>query len=943
VLYNSRDSPATEADKLYFTMKIDQNQPYHSITAEESIEKLSSGKEGLTSDEADRRIEEYGRNELPEKGGTNPFLLFIKQFKDFLILILVIAAAIAWWAGHTADVYIILAVILFNAIIGFVQEYKAEKAIMSIKGMVKKKAHVIRDGREKEIPTEEVVPGDIIILTEGSNVPADARLLEKKNLRITEAALTGESMPAEKETDPVDENAPLGDRHCMVWKGTNAVSGTGKAVVVATGKNTQIGRIAVSMEEMETGDSNFRKKTSKLGKQMATIAIVTALVVFGIGYWFRDFEFEDILLVTIATLVSSIPEGLPVVISVVLAIGARRMSRSKAIVREFTATEMMGSVSIILTDKTGTITLNVLTVRKIFTGNGEELDVTGTGYRVEGELRSGDQVVEPGPTVQKQLAIAAFCNNASLANDDDQKEQADEKKNEKKSEEHAEDKDENEESVTGDPTEVAMLVLGLKTAIKEKEPFNKFHVKDDLPFSSEQKLRASLVDTGQTTEIFVIGAPEKLLELSTHWLGEDGPQEMTEEKKQEIHDKTDEWTGEAMRVLAQAYRKSDSGENLAPEDVRDLVWVGITGIIDPPRKGVRESIEECKTAGIRVIMLTGDHQKTAAAIARQVGIIEDGNGKDGKYPESIPATDLDVDDEKFDEYINNISVFARVDPHTKLKIAERIQASDTLVAMTGDGVNDAPALKRVDVGIAMGLRGTDVARDASDIVLQDDNFSTIVSAVREGRIVFENVKKTSYFLLITNFALITVIVTGLIMGLPIPLTAAMILYVNLVTDGLMDVALATEAGHGEIMQQPPVSKNASILTRDILPFLILISVLMVILSMVTFKYFLPEGLETARAATFLIVSMTQIFNAFNMRSLKETVFEFGIFTNKWINLAFIASVILQVAVIKIPAMRNLFGFDDLGIIEILVLFAISSIVLWAGELYKYLRYKKQYF
>jgi P-type Ca2+ transporter type 2C len=923
-------------------MKIDQNQPYHSFSAEDSIDKLSTRKEGLSFDEAGKRLEEYGRNELPEKGGTNPFLLFIKQFKDFLILILVIAAVIAWFAGHVADVYIILVVILFNAIIGFVQEYKAEKAIMSIKGMVRKKAHVVRDGREKEIPTEEVVPGDIIILTEGSNVPADARLLEKKNLRITEAALTGESMPAEKETDPVDENAPLGDRHCMVWKGTNVVSGTGKAVVAATGKNTQIGKIAVSMEEMDIGDSNFRRKTSRLGKQMATIAIVTALIVFAIGYWFRDFEFEDILLVTIATLVSSIPEGLPVVISVVLAIGARRMSHSKAIVREFTATEMMGSVSIILTDKTGTLTLNVLTVRKIFTGNGEELDVTGTGYRVEGELRKDDRKTDPGPAGEKLLAIAALCNNASLAEEDESDKK--DKKDSSEDEDHTDPDDVNEEKATGDPTEVAMLILGLKAQIREKEPFSNYRVTDDLPFSSEQKLRASLVDTGQMKEIFVIGAPEKLLELSTHWLSDDGPQEMTEEKKQEILNKTDEWTGEAMRVLAQAYRKSEPVENLTPEDVKDLVWVGITGIIDPPRKGVRESIEECKTAGIRVIMLTGDHQKTAAAIARQVGIIEDGQSKnEKKYPESISSTDLDVDDEKFDEYINNISVFARVDPHTKLRIAERIQASDTLVAMTGDGVNDAPALKRVDVGIAMGLRGTDVARDASDIVLQDDNFSTIVNAVREGRIVFENVKKTSYFLLITNFALITVIVTGLLLGLPIPLTAAMILYVNLVTDGVMDVALATEPGHGEIMKQPPVSKNAGILSRDVLPFLILISVLMVIISILTFKYFLPGGLETARAATFLIVSMTQIFNAYNMRSLKETVFDFGIFSNKWINLAFIASFVLQVAVIKIPSLRSLFGFDDLGIIEIIVLFAISSIVLWAGELYKYLRYKKQVF
>lgn len=913
---------------------IDQKYPYHSISAEECIQKLRSGSEGLQADEAEARLKEFGKNELPEKGGINPILLFIKQFKDFLILILFIAAGVAWWAGHMADVYIIIAVIFFNAIIGFVQEYKAEKAIMSIKGMVRKKAHVLRGGKDRMIPTEDVVPGDIVILEEGSNVPADARLLKKKNLRVIEAALTGESMPSDKETDPVEENAPIGDRHCMVWKGTNVVSGTGEAVVTATGKNTEIGKIAVSMGEMEIRDSNFRKKTSKLGKQMAIIAVTTALIVFAIGYWYRDYEFEDILLVTIATLVSSIPEGLPVVISIVLAIGAKRMSRSKAIVREFTATEMMGSVSTILTDKTGTITLNTLTVRKIFTGRGDEAEVTGSGYRIEGEFRKNGEKTDPlnDPVGEKLLSVAAFCNNATLP--DDEKEQNDNSGSEKD--------DEDDQRVSGDPTEVAMLVLGLKSGIKDKEPYRGYNVVDDLPFSSEQKFRASLVDTGKGREIYVIGAPEKILELSTQWLGDSGPEKLTDEKRNEIREKIDMWSDDAMRVLSQAFRETDNG-NLAAEDIKDLTWIGITGIIDPPREGVRESIEECKTAGIRVMMLTGDHKKTALAIARQVGIVDDNTSEKEDFPLALESKELDVDDTRFDEYLTRTSVFARVDPHTKLRIAERIQAKDTLVAMTGDGVNDAPALKRVDVGIAMGRRGTDVARDASDIVLQDDNFSTIVNAVREGRIVFENVKKTSYFLLVTNFALTAVIVTGLLLGLPIPLTAALILYVNLVTDGVMDVALATEPGHGEIMNQPPVSKNAGILHRDVLPFLVIISVLMVILSMLVYNHYLVQGTEKARTAIFLVVSMTQIFNAYNMRSLKQTVFEFGIFTNKWVNLAFLASLVLQIIVIKLTPMRELFGLGDIGYTEIVILFLLSSIVLWAGELFKYLKYKRKMF
>lgn len=434
------------------------------------------------------------------------------------------------------------------------------------------------------------------------------------------------------------------------------------------------------------------------------------------------------------------------------------------------------------------------------------------------------------------------------------------------------------------------------------------------------------------------------MELSTKWLSEDGEEKLSKDKKEEINKKLEHWAEDAMRVLCLAYKKTDGLEEVKADNLEELVWVGMTGIIDPPREDVKKAIEDCNNAGVRVMMVTGDHEKTAAAMAEEVGIIKSKKQKeDDEYPPSISSKDLDVDDEKFEEYLEHISVFARVDPQTKLRIAKSLQSSETLIAMTGDGVNDAPALKRADVGISMGIRGTDVAKDASEIVLQDDNFSSIVKAIEEGRIVFDNVKKTSYFLLTTNFAGTSVLIFGLLLGFPIPLTAAMILFVNLVTDGVMDVALATEPGHGNIMLEKPVKKSANILSWDVVPYLLLMAAIMVSLAMFAFNYYLPQGTDMARTGAFLVVALTQVFNVFNMRSLKESVFTIGPLTNKWINVAFIASIALQIAVIKIPFFRDLFGFENLPMIDFVVIFFASSLVLWGGELFKYIKYKAKLF
>ena len=499
------------------------------------------------------------------------------------------------------------------------------------------------------------------------------------------------------------------------------------------------------------------------------------------------------------------------------------MAKKKALIREFTATEMMGSVSTLLTDKTGTLTQSILVIKKIFTGREKEVAVTGSGYQVKGEFKEDDQNLnwEEHPLEQKLLSIATFCNEAHFKS-------AQERDVQNKDDSSQE--EENETEVVGDPTEVAMMVMGKKAKLKDQEPFSNYKVLDDLPFKSEQKFRASLVETEEGREIFVIGAPEKILDLSTEYYAEEGSKQLQEEMKEKIQRKMDEWAGDAMRVLALGFKKGEQMDKISSEDVKELTWVGIVGIVDPPRKGVKESIEECKTAGIRIIMVTGDHRKTAAAIAREVGILS-GEENEGEFAQVMTTQELDVEDEEFDDYINNVNVFARMNPDTKLRIAERLQAKETLIAMTGDGVNDAPALKRADVGIAMGERGTDVSKDASEIVLQDDNFNSIVNAIKEGRIVFNNVKITSYFLLTTNFAFAIAFILGISIGWPLLFTAAQILYVNLITDGIMDVALATESGHGDIMKQQPVKKSEKILSWEILPYLILVSAVSMLLKL----------------------------------------------------------------------------------------------------------------
>ncbi len=905
---------------------------HYSVDAEKSLSHLNTDKEGLSSDEAKKRLEKYGENKLPEKGKTSIFKLIVKQFKDLLILILFIAAIISYFTGHMVDVYVIIGVIIVNAAIGFFQEYKAERSIESLKKLIKHNARVMRDGEEKTIAATQLVPGDIILLDEGKSIPADARVIKKKNLQVVEASLTGESLPAEKQTEPLEKDTPLPDRKNMVFKGTHVARGTCKAVVTATAMETEIGKIAESLQNVEDKESEFRKKTARLAKIMAIIAVSTSAIVFLVGYFIRDFEIDEILLVTIATLVSSVPEGLPAVLSIVLAIGANRMAKQNAIIREFTATETAGSLNTILTDKTGTITQGILTVKKIYTPDGNDYEVSGNGYSSEGEVKKDDEEATPekNERLKKVMMIARYCHDAEAK----RKEDADEgDKDEDKSED-------SKYEISGDPTEVSLLVLSRKT--KNKDIFEGVEKVDDLPFNAEQKFRGSLVSQGDKKEMFFVGAPEKILSLSSKIAGKDAEEDMTDEKAGKIKDQISNFSQQAMRVIGCAYKPAENNSEINPEDAEGLTFAGLFGIIDPDRPQVADAVADCKSAGIRVVMVTGDHKETAAAIARNVGILsEEDEKREGDCPAVLTESDLDVDDETLDKYTDCASVFARVSPQAKLRIAKSMQGKGLLIGMTGDGVNDAPALKTADVGIAMGQRGTDVARDASQIVLSDDNFKSIVDAVRQGRIVFRNVRITSFFLVTTNFASTLTLISAIAIGFTYPLLATQILWINLVTDGIMDISLATEPDHGDIMEEKPLKKGEPILNRKIIPFLVIIVPTMVILALLVFDYYQDESVEKARTGAFLVVAMTQVFNAFNMRSLTRSAFSIGFFKNKYVIMAFVASVILQIAAIKLPFMQEIFHFRNIEWLDIVVITLLSSTVFIFGEVYKLIRNKRK--
>jgi Ca2+-transporting ATPase len=890
--------------------------PY-TLNAQDTIDALNSHSDGLISEDINKRLEEYGPNVLPEAKKTSLLKLFIRQFKNLMVVILVPAAIISYMVGQVVDAWIILFVILADTTFGFFQEYRAEKAITALQKIIVKTAKVLRDGKLQTVLSSTVVPGDILILEEGDRIAADGRIIEAKNLRTVESSLTGESLPTNKNVDSLEMDTPLADRKNMVWSGTFVVGGYAKVIVTSTGTNTAMGEISQTISSMAIQQTGFIKKTNVLAKQMSIIAILSAGAIFLTGYFLRNYELDEILLTSIAALVAAIPESLPALITVVLAIGARRMSQRNVIVRDFTATETLGEVSVILTDKTGTLTQNSLTVKKVFIAGKDEYAVSGEGWFPVGNFKQTSSIVDTknDRALSQLLRIAVISNNSEIHHN----------------------KEKNKHELVGDPTEGALSVLGRKGGLAPEE-FNHFKI-DDLPFSSVIKLRATLIKEEGQIELCLTGAPEELLARSISVLTSDGETKLTESKRAEIEEKIAEWSNHAMRVIALAYKKQ-SFNSIDEDNLDDLIFAGIVGMIDPPRTDAKNAVDKCKDAGIRVIMVTGDHVNTAAAIARATGIISD---KDRHDVQAISEQQLlQLNDAEFDETIRNVSVFARLTPHMKLRIAGRLQSMGHLIAMTGDGVNDAPALRQANVGIAMGVMGTDMAKESADVILADDNFASIVSAIEEGRIVFKNSRNTSFFLVTTNIAESATLLLSIMIGLPLPLTATQLLWLNIVTDGVTDMALATEPGHEGIMKEKPLMKREKIMNRSVLPHILINVVVMTVLTISAFYYYyyLDHSLEKARTAAFIVMSFTQLYNVYNLRSLKVSIFKLGFFTNKWINWGVGLSAALMVVITEVPTLASLFRFESMSFVEYMILFGASSLILWVIEIYKLVQRRK---
>ena len=891
-------------------------QQWHSLSYEETLSKLKADKEGLNQSEVDKRRLQFGFNEIPEAGQQSILMLLFKQFKSLLVVVLFVAAIISLLTNHVIDAYVIFAVILINAAIGFTQQIRANNAVASLKSILVSKAKVLRDNEMIILPARELVPGDIIILEEGDSIPADARLIESKNVRTIEGPLTGESLPIGKNEEILAQETPMADRINMLFKSTFIAGGYAKAVVTGIGLNTAIGEIADSLSSIKQGRTNFQKRTDMLGKQMALLAILSAAVLFSVVYFWQSIPLDESIIIAIAALVSAIPEGLPAVLAIVLAIGANRMAKRKAIMREFTATETIGAITTIITDKTGTLTQNTLNVQKIGIAGEGDIEVSGEGWNPEGKFYQSETEFDGlnNHAFHQFIKICEWSNNSQIKNKGDKYE------------------------LIGDPTEGALKVLAKKGSF-QNHLWNCKRV-DDLPFSSELKMRASLINSEGKKQILIIGAPEMVLQKSSRQLTSTEIKELDAEDKTQIKTKIEAWSGEAMRVIALAYLDVDSDtDKIDPDQLNNLTFAGIVGMIDPPRPDVFDSIKKCKEAGIRVIMATGDHVNTAIAIAKETGILE--QNVDAKTAALTEVDLLEMNEKEFEKAILSVNVFARLTPNMKLRIAETLQKSGELIAMTGDGVNDAPALKKADIGVAMGIMGTDVARDSAQMVLADDNFSSIVHAIEEGRIVFTNTRQTSFFLVTTNFAEIATLLATTLMGYPIPLTATQILWLNLVTDGLGDIALATEKGHGDVLQQKPINHKEKILNRSIVPFLIINVTLMAILTISVFAWHYDEGLEIARTAAFITMSFCQLFNVLNMRSLKLSVFNIGIFSNRYINMALIASSVITVSIIEIPFFQSLFQFKTISALEFTILVFLSSFVLWFGEIYKWVKRKRE--
>ncbi|MDP3105056.1 MAG: HAD-IC family P-type ATPase [Candidatus Methanoperedens sp.] len=877
------------------------NEKWYVYSVDMVFQRLGSGRHGLISDDVKKRLSESGFNELPEAKRISPIGIFLSQFKNYLILVLIGAAIISAFTGETTNAYVILFIILFISVLGFIQEYRAERAMEALKKMVAYEARALRDGKVKQIPTRELVPGDIIYIEAGDRIPADARLVEGINLETTESSLTGESHPVSKSAGTLSEDALIAEQKNMLFMGTTAVRGNGIAVVVGTGKNTQIGSIA-QMIQVEEEDAPLKIKFANLATQLARIVLIACVIIFITGT-LRGHEMSDMLVIAAALAVAGIPEALPFIVTATLAMGTQRMARHNAIIRRLPAVETLGCATVICSDKTGTITRGEMTVIRVYTD--ASIEVTGSGYIPEGEFIKNGAAIQPSKEAHlaELLKIGIMCNNSYLEHDGGWR-------------------------IIGDPTEGALLVAGKKAGIDERFPRI-----TELPFDNERRLMSTLHTTQHGIMAFVKGAPESVLELCTH-VYEGGAVRVLERKDRDmIMDANRVMASDALRVLAFAQKSFEGdgcNEYTASCVEQELVFVGLMGMIDPPREEVIEAIATCKTAGIKTVMITGDNKLTATAVGKTVGLLDDGDVLEGSEIEKMSDEELSI-------AVRSVSIYARAAPAHKLRIVEALKRNGHVVAMTGDGVNDAPALKKADIGVAMGITGTDVAREASDMVITDDNFATIVHAVEEGRRIYDNIQKSASYLLSVTFAEVAVIfVAFVIMGFPLPLIPLQILYVNLVTEEFPALGLSLEPGSRDIMSRKPRDPKEQIISKRILLYTLAIASIFFIGTLTLFAWTLEQtkNLQLAQTTAFATIITFGLFNALNSRSLEKSIFRTGFFTNKSLLLAVLGSVIAMMLAIYWEPMQVIFKTTPLGLEAWISILLVSSTVVVAAEIMK---------
>jgi P-type Ca2+ transporter type 2C len=838
----------------------------------------SSTHAGLDDREAARRLSAHGANELEAAPGVSPRRLLLAQFKNVLIVILLVGAGLSAVLGHETEAIVIAVIVVFAALLGFVQEYRAERALEALRQLAAPTATVVRAGRERDIPARELVPGDLVRLAVGDKVPADGRVCDAVGLAVEEAALTGESMPVEKSTAGLGASSlPLGDRTNMVYAGTTVTHGRGTALVVATGNRTEFGAIARMLETVKERRTPLQQSLDRVGVALARVALIVVVVIVALGL-LRDEPFLEMLVFGVAVAVAVVPEALPAVVTISLSLAAQRMARRNALARRLPAVETLGSVSVIGSDKTGTLTADQMTVRRIWVAD-EALEVSGSGYAPEGEfLRDGAAVAVSEP-LRELLWAAALASDARLIRDG-----------------------KGSAAIRGDPTEAALVVAAAKAGI-ERDRLVAAHPRvGEIAFTSERKRMTTLHEGPNGCVAYSKGAPEVLLRSCSHRLTTSGEKPLDQAGREAALDVARQLASQALRVLAVA-RRTDA----STEDAEDgMAFLGLVGMLDPPRPEARTAISTCVRAGIKPVMITGDHPLTAKAIAAELGLL--GTGR------VVTGADLDaITDAELERDVESIDVYARVSPAHKLRVVEALQANGHSVAMTGDGINDAPALKRADIGVAMGITGTDVTREAADMTLTDDNFASIVAAVEEGRGVFANIKKYLMYLLSANLGEIGLITITAFLGKPLPLSAVQILYVNLATDGLPALALAVDPPERDLMHRPPRRFDTGIFTRPVVGLIALGGIWSTAVTVGLFTSLLASGsgLGEARTTVFATLILIELCKAFSFRSDRRSTFERP-FRNRWLNLAVAWEIVLLTLVLNVPFLESAFGTTDLS-------------------------------